>query len=163
LKSQKVILLLGGNQGDVEAHFSACIELLDKQLGKIFARSNIYSTKAWGPVSQPDFLNMAVGLYTAWPPSYLLKALLDVEKRLGRRRDVRFGPRTLDIDILFYGQQIIRREGLQVPHPEIQNRRFALVPVNEIAAKLIHPTLGKTLETLLQTCEDRLEVRLWKS
>ncbi len=136
---------------------------LTKQGGPIYARSRIYTTKAWGPVPQPDYLNMAIAIRTVLPPFYLLSVLLDLEKRFGRKRDVKYGPRTLDIDILFYGNEIIRRPGLHVPHPEIQNRRFALVPACEIAGNLKHPVFGKTLAMLLAECSDTLEVKLWKA
>jgi 2-amino-4-hydroxy-6-hydroxymethyldihydropteridine diphosphokinase len=135
---------------------------MDKNVGRVHARSRIYKTKAWGPVAQPDFLNMAIALYTSLPPAYLLKQLLEIEKRFGRKRDVKYGPRTLDIDILFYGNKIVRSEGLVIPHPEIQNRRFALVPCCDIAASFIHPVYQKSLAELLRDCKDELQVSLWK-
>jgi 2-amino-4-hydroxy-6-hydroxymethyldihydropteridine diphosphokinase len=161
LKSQKVILLMGGNQGHVPGYFRNCIDFFSASLGHVYAQSPIYSTKAWGPVAQPDFLNMAVGLYTSLPPLYLLREILSLEKRYGRKREVKLGPRTIDIDMLFYGQQVIRHPALTVPHPEILNRRFALVPCCDIAPGLIHPVVQLPLSRLLEDCKDILEVKPW--
>jgi 2-amino-4-hydroxy-6-hydroxymethyldihydropteridine diphosphokinase len=161
LKAQKVILLMGGNQGRVNETLENAVQQIAFTLGKIINRSSVYSTKAWGPITQPDFLNIAIVIETIYPPHYVLKKLLGIEQKFGRRRDVKYGPRTLDIDILFYGQVQINSAALQVPHPEIQNRRFALVPLNEILPHWQHPVLNKSILQLLQTCPDTLEVKLW--
>ena len=161
MKAQKVILLMGGNQGRVHETLENAVLQIACTLGKIINRSSVYSTKAWGPIPQPDFLNIAIMVETIYPPQYVLKKLLEIEQRFGRRRDIKYGPRTLDIDILFYGQHHINSVALQVPHPEIQNRRFALVPLNEILPHWQHPVLKKSIHQLLQTCPDTLEVKLW--
>ncbi len=88
--------------------------------------------------------------------------LLDIEKRFGRKRTVKYGPRTLDIDILFYGNRIIQTDIITVPHPELQNRRFALKPCADIAPQKIHPLFNKSIRTLLDECPDKLEVAVWK-
>jgi 2-amino-4-hydroxy-6-hydroxymethyldihydropteridine diphosphokinase len=152
---------MGGNQGDIHGNFVECMHLMDRDIGRITAQSRIYATKAWGPVAQPDFLNMAIAMRTALPPVYLLKKLLELEKKFGRKREVKYGPRTIDIDILFYGNLVIRKEGLGIPHPEIQNRRFALVPCCDIAPGFVHPVLNRTLRELLEECSDQLDVALW--
>lgn len=161
MKAQKVILLMGGNQGRVNEVLDKAIQQVDKSLGKVITRSSLYKTKAWGPVAQPDFLNVAVLIETYLTPQYLLMKLLEIERKAGRRRDVKYGPRTLDIDILFYGNLKINTPDLQVPHPEIQNRRFVLVPLTEILPNLMHPVLLKNMSELLQICPDSLEVTLW--
>ena len=161
MKAQKVILLMGGNQGRVNETLENAVQQIAFTLGKIINRSSVYSTKAWGPIPQPDFLNIAIVIETIYPPHYVLKKLLEIEQMFGRRRDIKYGPRTLDIDILFYGQVQINSAALQVPHPEIQNRRFALVPLNEILPHWQHPVLNKSIYQLLQTCPDTLEVKLW--
>ncbi len=153
---------MGGNQGDVKRSFDRCIDLLEKNAGHVYTRSRMYSTKAWGPVPQPHFLNMAIGLHSMMPPEMLLRKMLDIEKTLGRKRDLKYGPRTIDIDMLFYGHQYIDRKDLKVPHPELQNRRFALIPCCDIAPAFIHPLFHKSLATLLDECTDQLEVKLWK-
>jgi 2-amino-4-hydroxy-6-hydroxymethyldihydropteridine diphosphokinase len=152
---------MGGNQGRVNEILENAVQKIAFSLGKIVNRSAIYSTKAWGPIQQPDFLNIAIVIETIYPPQYLLKKLLEIEQQFGRRRDIKYGPRTLDIDILFYGQHQITSAALQVPHPEIQNRRFALVPLNEILPHWQHPVLKRNIRQLLQSCPDTLDVKLW--
>lgn len=161
MKAQKVILLMGGNQGRVNEVLDKAIQEVDGTIGKVITRSSLYQTKAWGPVAQPDFLNVAVLIETYLTPQYLLKKLLDIERKAGRRRDVKYGPRTLDIDILFYGNLQINKPDLQIPHPEIQNRRFVLVPLTEILPNMKHPVLNKKMSELLRICHDSLEVTLW--
>lgn len=139
----------------------ACLSVLQREAGTIYAHSRIYKTMAWGPVKQDDFLNMAVGLRTIFPPHLLLRKLLTIEKQFGRKRDIKYGPRTLDIDILFYGSKIVNQHDLRIPHPEVQNRRFALVACCDIAGSFVHPVLGKTIRQLLDGCEDPLNVELW--
>lgn len=152
---------MGGNQGRVNEVLELAIQKINARLGRVITRSSVYSTKAWGPVEQPDFLNIAVLIETSFPPRYLLKQLLAIEQQSGRRRDIKYGPRTLDIDILFYGQQVITHPELTVPHPEVQGRRFALVPLAEILPHWQHPVLKQSLKQLLETCPDTLEVKLW--
>lgn len=135
---------------------------LEQTVGTIVAKSSLYETAAWGKEDQPDFLNMALCIETSLTPEQLLQATQTIEQHLGRQRDVKWGQRTLDIDILFYGSEIVNLPNLKVPHPYIQDRRFALVPLHEIAPQLVHPGLAKTIAALLQNCPDKLEVRLFK-
>lgn len=152
---------MGGNQGRVNEVLELAICKIASRLGRVITRSSIYSTKAWGPVTQPDFLNVAVVIETIFPPRFLLRQLLAIEKESGRKREVKYGPRTLDIDMLFYGQQILNYPDLKLPHPEIQGRRFALVPLLEIGPNRQHPVLQKTIQQLLEICPDTLDVKLW--
>lgn len=138
------------------------IRFLASTSGNVRMMSPIYFTQAWGPVKQADYLNMAIGVDTILPPNLFLRRLLDIEKRFGRRRELKYGPRTLDMDILFYGRKIIRSKDLKVPHPELHNRRFALVPLMDLAPDFKHPVLGKTIRRLLGECPDTLEVKGWK-
>ncbi len=155
----KVYLLLGSNEGNRAGWLQQCIDMLEEKCGVIIAQSGIYETAAWGLEEQPDFLNMAVCLSTPLSPGSLLVAIQDIEKKLGRQRIVKWGQRTLDIDILFFGNEIINIPGLIVPHPYIQQRRFALAPLQEIAPALVHPVFKKSVTTLLEECPDPLEVR----
>lgn len=162
MREKSAILLLGGNQGKVSVVLASALALIEKEVGRITAISNTYSTKAWGPVAQADFLNLAVRVKTILPPKMMLHRLLDIEKKFGRKREVKYGPRTLDIDILFYSSLIIKGSGLTIPHPEIQNRRFALQPCTDFMPNFVHPQLKKSIRVLLQECQDELEVKLWK-
>ncbi len=151
----KAYLLLGSNEGDRLLWLSKGVSLL-KNSSTILATSAIYSTAAWGVEDQPDFLNMAISIETELLPLQLLSEILDIEKQLGRQRTVKWGQRILDIDILFYNDDIIAEPTLSIPHPFIQYRRFALAPMKDIAPHLLHPKLNKTITQLLVDCEDKL-------
>jgi 2-amino-4-hydroxy-6-hydroxymethyldihydropteridine diphosphokinase len=128
------------------------------KIGTILESSNIYETAAWGKEDQPDFLNQVVRLTTHLDPQTLIETLLWIEITLGRQRKVKWGERIIDLDILFYENEIVNDENLTIPHPGIPLRRFTLLPLNEIAPQLMHPVLNKTIEQLLSECPDQLEV-----
>jgi 2-amino-4-hydroxy-6-hydroxymethyldihydropteridine diphosphokinase len=158
--THKVYLLLGSNEGDRISWFQKAMAELEQTVGNITAQSSLYETAAWGKEDQPDFLNMALCIETNLTPEALLQATQTIEQHMGRQRAIHWGQRTLDIDILFYGSEVVDIPNLKVPHPYIQDRRFALVPLHEIAPQLVHPALHKTIAELLATCPDTLEVRL---
>lgn len=153
---------MGGNQGEIEQTLDRAMARINLLCGRVIRCSSLYSTQAWGPVAQPDFLNRVIEIETMLSPGLLLKKLLETETFFGRRRTVKYGPRSLDLDILFYGSRVIRTQHLVLPHPELQNRRFVLVPLVEAWPNLKHPVLGKTMKELLELCPDTLEVKLWK-
>lgn len=157
--NQSVYLLLGSNMGDRRRHLSDALWAIETRAGVIRRRSSIYETAAWGNTAQAAFYNQAVRITTFLSPPELLAQLLLIEKSLGRERKEKWGERVIDIDILFYGDMIIDTDNLKVPHPELQNRRFALVPMAEIADDLIHPKLFQTIHELLKNCTDTLEVK----
>lgn len=120
--------------------------------------SSVYVTAAWGNVRQPDFYNQAVELETLLSPEELLQEVLSIERQLGRERKEKWGSRTIDIDLLLFGEVVLQTPTLTLPHPELPNRRFALVPLNELAPETIHPVLKKTFRQLLADCIDPLKV-----
>ena len=132
---------LGGNLGDPAAAMAAALQALDAESGiRVVAVSSLYRTPPWGVTDQPDFLNAVAALDTRLSPAALLQACLDAERALKRVRDVRWGPRTIDLDILLYDDERIDEQGLQVPHPRMAARAFVMVPLAEIAPRAIVDT-----------------------
>jgi len=144
---KRVYLSLGSNVGDRAANLNAAIDRLGN-LGKVMAVSSFYETEPMEFAAQPWFLNCAVELDTEKMPKQLLASVLDIEREMGRRRVQKKGPRTLDIDILLFGNAIIQTKGLTIPHPAMHERRFVLEPLVEIAPGMRHPVLKRTVREL---------------
>lgn len=151
-------LLIGGNLGDRLTFLRQAFKLIEQSAGRIVAQSSIYETAAWGMENQPAFLNQVVLLNTDHQPKALLNDLLAIEEKLGRQRAKKYGPREIDIDILLFKDEIIDEPQLKIPHPFLPTRRFALIPLAELAPALIHPTTKKTIQQLLDSCPDTLPV-----
>jgi len=155
----RLYILLGGNLGDKQKVFSDARALLLEQVGEITALSAIYETEPWGFESTDYFWNQVLEISTALSPEELLRQTQQIELQLGRiRKATQYDSRIIDIDILFYGNQIIESDNLSVPHPRIQERKFVLVPLCEIAPELMHPVFHKNIRQLLEECPDPLKV-----
>ncbi len=152
-------LLTGGNLGERVHNLATARELVAEQIGNIIAASSLYETAAWGNTDQPAILNQAIMIETPLNARQLIRRILKIEKKMGRVREEKYGPRLIDIDILLFNNEKHNYQFLKLPHPEMQNRRFALLPLAEIAPEIIHPVLKKTITELLQECKDELEVK----
>lgn len=153
-----VILMSGGNLGDVRSALKSVIYELKHTAGEIVVTSSVYSSEPWGESNQPPFLNQAIHLKTNLSPKSLLIRCQEIENQMGRTRSLRNGPRTMDIDLLLFDDLIMSDHELTIPHPRMHLRRFNMVPVAEIAAARVHPVLRKTMKELLDECEDLLDV-----
>jgi len=152
-------LLLGGNLGDRKKNLDLAIQFLNVEAGNVILVSSIYETAAWGKEDQPDFLNQAIALSTNLSALKLLDKVLEIEQKLGRIRKEKWGERLIDIDLILFGNKVINIEGkLQIPHPHMQNRKFVMQPLAEIAPDINHPVLGKTILELAENISDNLEV-----
>lgn len=140
----------------------AAIRKLNAQLGKVVLKASLYETAAWGKTDQDAFLNTAVIVQTIFSPRMCFKIIKQIEQQLGRKFIEHWGPREIDLDILLYDDLIMQTEELTIPHAEMQNRNFVLVPSAEIAPNWVHPKLKKSLRSLISLCNDELEVRKWK-
>ncbi|MES2734569.1 MAG: 2-amino-4-hydroxy-6-hydroxymethyldihydropteridine diphosphokinase [Bacteroidota bacterium] len=147
-------LLLGSNLGDRKQVLTLATEHLQNRVGSLVIQSSIYETAPWGVTNQPSFLNQVIGLETSLEAKELLQNTQQIEQLLGRERKEKWGARVIDIDILYYGHQQILLEGLTIPHPFLQERRFTLVPLAEIAPNFVHPRLHLTNQALLEQCTD---------
>ena len=157
----KAYLLIGGNMGNRLANIDKAVNLLQKHIGNIIARSSVYETAPWGIKQQSSFLNLAVEIDTEYQAGDLMRLLLKIEAEMGRIRQEKYGPRTIDLDIIFFNQEVVETAELIIPHKEMQNRRFVLQPLSEIAPLLVHPVLKKTVLQLLEECPDDSEVSIF--
>ena len=154
-----VFLGIGTNLGEREENLRRAITLIGEHIGIITRVSSVYETEPWGFKSETTFLNMVAMVETKLTPSGLLGRILMIEAMMGRLREGKaYMPRVIDIDILFFGSRIFENKVLTSPHPRIQERRFVLVPLSEIAGDLVHPVFKKSIQELLKKCKDKSEV-----
>ena len=155
----KTYLLLGSNMGNSKKLLAAAAKHIRKQIGLVTRQSGLYSTAAWGNTQQPDFLNQVIVVQTKLTAQQTIQTILSIEKEMGRVRTVKNAPRIIDIDILFFNKDIIKEKKLEVPHPHIPNRRFVLIPLNELSPNLKHPVFQQSVHYLLENCKDPLNVK----
>lgn len=158
--NQLVFIALGTNQGDKSENLDTAIDKIIEQTGPVLAMSKLYETDAWGLEDQEHFYNLVIAVDTDLTPQALLQKLLDIEKEMGRERIQKWGPRIIDLDILFYKNQIIDTPNLTIPHPDLQNRNFVLIPLLDICPFMNHPVKNVDVMQLYVDCSDTQEVRL---
>lgn len=163
-KMERVFLLLGSNQGKREEFLTKAISKLEQKFGPVINRSSYYETAPWGDANQADFINQVIEIEVDCTPIQLLETILGIEIELGRLRnpDARYGARNIDIDILYFGAEILDTPSLTIPHPRIQERRFTLEPLVEVASEFIHPITKLSHTHMLEQCVDPLTVKKLK-
>ncbi|MFQ5594420.1 MAG: 2-amino-4-hydroxy-6-hydroxymethyldihydropteridine diphosphokinase [Anaerolineae bacterium] len=156
-----IYLSLGSNLGDRLATIKKALRMLESRVD-VRSVSSVYETEPWGLKNQPLFLNLVCSGQTDLTPHALLDFVKGIEQQLGRQSAVRYGPRSIDIDILFYNHHIFRSSRLEIPHPHLADRAFVLYPLSEIAPDLEHPVTGKTVCTMLAALEEPEAVRRYR-
>jgi 2-amino-4-hydroxy-6-hydroxymethyldihydropteridine diphosphokinase len=158
----EVFLGLGSNMGEREQFLSGAIDLLADEAGLVTQCSSIWETEPWGFEADTSFLNMVVSMNTSLSPEEILGVIHSVEERLGRRRNGKgYQSRTIDIDVLYWGDEIINRNGIIIPHKAIAERRFVLDPLCEIAPDFLHPVTHLTSKQMLSGCGDKSGIKLF--
>lgn len=153
----KVFIAFGSNIGDRYETIKRAFELIEENGMKIVKKSNIYETEPYGYKQQPSFINGVILVETELSCREVLERLLKIEKYLGRERKIRWGPRTIDLDIIFYNNDIHNEEDLKVPHPDMQNREFVLKPLCDIEPDFVHPLLNKSVKEMYMILKNKIE------
>jgi len=156
-----LVLHLGSNIGDRQAQLQEAIHRIESGIGRVQARSSVYETEAWGKKDQDDFLNQALIVSTALDAENALLKCKSIEKDMGSIKTETWGPRTIDIDVLFFNDTVLEKENIVIPHPMIEKRNFVLIPLMEIMGEYIHPVLQKTIEELYEESNDPSEVWIY--
>lgn len=155
----KAYVLTGGNLGNTRGNLQKAIELIQQKAGMVIKQSAVYATAAWGIKEQPPFLNQALIVSTTLDAAHFMEVLLNIELEMGRKRNEKYGPRMIDLDILLFNGEIHQTKQITIPHPEMANRRFALIPLAAIASEVIHPVLHITIGQMLLQCQDESDVK----
>lgn len=159
---EKLILIIGGNLYDRLALIQKAKDQLEDKIGVCIQYSSIFETEAWGGKSSGSYLNQVLVFQTKLKPQQILQCILQIERECGRERIEKWGNRTMDIDILYFGDTIVNDDDLLIPHPHISDRKFVLEPMVEVMPDFIHPISGKTQIELLHACNDSSKVEIYK-
>lgn len=154
----QLILITGSNIGNRKKSLETAAALIRKHIGKIIRSSKIYETDAWGITNQATFYNQVLIAESKFSPQKVIQKVLEIEEKMGRVRTIKNAARIIDIDILFFNNETVNEQNLIIPHQEIANRRFVLIPLNELVPEMIHPVLKKSIAHLLSICKDPLKV-----
>jgi 2-amino-4-hydroxy-6-hydroxymethyldihydropteridine diphosphokinase len=152
-------IIIGGNLGDRKHNLQHAIHTIKEKAGIVNKLSSIYETEPWGVLGQPDYYNQVIELGTHLDAVTLMNTLQTIETEMGRQRTTKYNSRNIDIDILFFNNDIIHTGHLQIPHPRLHLRKFVLIPLAEIAPEYIHPVLNKSIRQLIAECIDKAEVK----
>lgn len=158
MQKQEAYLGLGSNLGDKKENLEKACHLISSEIGQIIGFSSLYITEPWGNTEQDQYINQVVRIFTDLDPAFLLAQLHKIEDKIGRIRDEKWGPRIIDIDLLYYGKYVIDRDDLIIPHPELTERNFVLEPLAEIAPDYMHPVFRLSNKELLGFCADTSKV-----
>lgn len=158
----RAILLIGGNLGDRTGNLQKAVQLIAETAGEVLQTSALYQTAPWGAVDQPDYLNQGIEIRTSLDALTLLHTLLEIERKIGRIRQEKWGSRVIDIDLIFFNDAVLSLPELKVPHPQMHLRQFVLVPLLEIVPDYVHPVLHKTVRELAAGCPDTLPVNRYQ-
>lgn len=156
----KAFIALGTNDGNRESNIQTALEEI-AQFAKIVQKSSIYNTEPVGFKNQSDFLNMVIAIETKLNPVELMIKLEEIEHKMGKNKEFENGPRLIDLDILFYDDRVVRHSHFEIPHPRLHQRNFVLTPLAEIAPKLTHPILDKTIEYLKVNLKSSEKIEKW--
>lgn len=157
-RMNRAYLVIGGNMGARAQLLARARLMIEAECGSVLRQSSVYETEAWGKTDQPSFLNQVLELDTHLSPDALLAAVLAIETKMGRVRQEKYGPRLMDIDILFYENSVIATRELTIPHPHLAQRRFVLAPLAELVPDHLHPILKIPVKQMLAACTDPLDV-----
>ncbi|MBS1511371.1 MAG: 2-amino-4-hydroxy-6-hydroxymethyldihydropteridine diphosphokinase [Bacteroidetes bacterium] len=158
MEMNRVHLLLGSNQQNPQQQLIVAQQYVNQKIGTVLQVSSVYRTEAWGFTDQPDFYNQVIIVETTSDAQATMHRILQIEQEMGRIRTIKNAPRVIDIDILFFNTDIVQSADLVIPHPQIQNRNFVLVPLYELDPAFIHPALQQTIADLLIHSPDQLAV-----